>query len=114
MRLGFQAPLWRSDFVERLPLWGLKVAAPDTAAGRLAQVFLSVMVSGGPVSCTLKLAEPALWHCLTVQGSDLGSLLVQVGLAYAAGPAYQFEQARARAAGLGLWRAEAERPVERH
>ncbi len=36
--------------------------------------------------------------------AGLGSLLVQLGLAYAAGPYYQFEESRARIAERGLWR----------
>ena len=88
----------------RVPLWGIKVADPTTTAGWQAKLFLSTAVSEGPVSCALKLPEPALWQCLTVHGFDLGSLLVQTGLAYAAGPYYQFEESRARIAERGLWR----------
>lgn len=87
-----------------MPVWGVKAADPAWGVGWQAKLFLTTTVTEGPVSCTLKLHDPPLWQCLTVHGFDLGSLLVQLGLAYAAGPYYQLEEARAQLAERGLWR----------
>ena len=88
----------------RTALWGVKAGDPAWGIGWQAKLFLSMVVAEGPVSCTLNLRDPPLWQCLTVHGSDLGSLLVQTGLAYAAGPYYQLEETGARIAERGLWR----------
>jgi len=68
----------------------------------VAWLFTKTAISGGPVSCTRKAA--GRWRCLTAEGSDLGSLLVQTGQARAADPYYRAEEAAARAAAIGLWR----------
>ena len=83
---------------------GRNLGSPARGVGWQARLFLSMAVAEGPVSCTLKLPESALWQCLTVHGSDLGSLLVQLGLAYAVGPYYQLEETGAQLAERGLWR----------
>ena len=89
---------------ESMVLWGASTPNPSSAIGRQARLYLSVLASEGPLSCALKLPDPPLWQCRTAAGSDIASLLVQTGLAYAAGPYYQHEQSLARAAGTGLWR----------
>jgi len=88
----------------RMLLWGINAPNPATAVGWQAKLLLSMVASEGPPSCTVKRLDPALWQCRSARGSDIGSLMVQTGLAYAAGPYYQHEQDLARLAGYGLWR----------
>jgi len=86
----------------RLRLDGVWIDGPDTPTGWTARLALGGLVSGGPVTCALQTAER--WRCLTATGFDLAAPLVRFGLAAAAGPAYQYEQTLAVAAGVGLWR----------
>ena len=85
----------------RLTLWGIAAPDPLTAHGWSSQLYLKVAIATGPVSCRKK--APDRWQCQTAEGSDLGSLLIQTGQARAADPYYQFEEDRARVAGVGVW-----------
>jgi len=85
-----------------LRLFGIHVDGRESAIGWQAWLATSALIARGPVACTPK--APERWRCLTAEGSDLASLLVQLGLALTVGPAYRYEETVARAAGSGLWR----------
>ena len=86
----------------RTALWGISTTDPATAAGWVAKLYLTILVAGGPISCAPK--TPDRWQCLTAEGSDLGSLLVQTGQARAVDIYYRTEEDHVRAASIGLWR----------
>ena len=71
----------REPWQEPPALWGLALPDATSPAGWLARLYLGVVRAEGPLACTLRL-----------------------GLAWAAGPVYQYEQSLARADRIGLWR----------
>jgi len=85
----------------KLPLWGIAADPPETPRGWTARLLLGSLVSHGPARCIEK--APGRWQCLTDDGSDLASLLVQTGQARAADPHYSHEQELAQAARIGMW-----------
>ena len=86
---------------QRLPLWGIAADPIDTPRGWTAQLLLRTLVSHGPARCTQK--TTARWQCLTSDGSDVASLLVQTGQARAVDVYYSHEQNLAQAAQVGMW-----------
>ena len=85
----------------RYVLWGIAAPDPSTPRGWVTKLYVKVAVASGPVSCREK--APGRWQCLTTEGSDLGSLLVQTGQAQAADSYYRYEEDRARVSGVGIW-----------
>lgn len=85
------------------------------ACGAAAAARLAALVGAGPATCTPRDTDRygRVVATCTVAGVDLGARLVAEGLARAYlryGDDYAAVEADARAAGVGLWRGEAEAP----
>ena len=76
----------------------------DWACGQAARAALADLLAAGPVTCSAQgqdRYDRMIARC-SVAGSDLGSSLVQQGLAVSAGD-YWTEHLAARARGIGIW-----------
>ena len=93
-------------------LWGVKALDPAEPASFAARLYLETMLGKGELSCDEIGAQGGrhVMHCYS-DGADIGSLMVQMGLAWAAGPYYQTEEAYAKALQRGVWRPEQGRPL---
>jgi endonuclease YncB( thermonuclease family) len=88
-----------------IALWGVKALDPAEPASFAANLYLETMLGKGGLSCEEKSAEGdrRVMHCYS-DGADVGSLMVQMGLARAADPYYQAEETYAKAQHRGVWR----------
>jgi endonuclease YncB( thermonuclease family) len=86
-------------------LWGLKALDPAEPASFAANLYLETMLRKGVLSCdeTGAQGDRHVMHCYS-DGADVGSLMVQMGLARAADPYYQAEERYAQAQHRGIWR----------
>ena len=85
-------------------LWGVKALDPADPASFAANLYLETMLKRGVLSCDEMSAngDRQVMHCYS-DGADVGSLMVQMGLARAADPYYQAEEAYAQAQHRGIW-----------
>jgi len=84
--------------------WGIKALDPVNPASFAANMYLKTMLEKGTLRCVQMSApgQPVLWHC-TNEGADVGSLMVQMGMARAANSYYRYEETVAQAKGRGVW-----------
>ena len=98
-------------------LWGIK--APEATNGcpsrfgrswgcreRSAFTLFAMVYPEQPVTCEQKEVDSdgsIIATCRARRGGDLGSRMVLMGMARAAGPAYADEEAEARREGIGIW-----------
>ena len=82
-------------------IWSIKADNLDSPRGWVSQLYLKTAISAGPVSCTQK--TDSQYQCTTVEGSDIGSLMVQTGQAVAIGQYYEHEQSIAQLNQRGVW-----------
>lgn len=87
-----------------IAFWGVKALDPADPVSFAANMYLKTMLEKGTLRCAQMSAsgQPALWHC-TNEGADVGSLMVQMGMARAANSYYRYEEAVAKAKGRGVW-----------
>ncbi len=93
----------------KIRLWGINAPEKNEDYYQAAKLFLESLLKDGEVSCKLidiDKYQREVMHCFS-QGDDLGSLLVQVGLAedfktYSSGY-YGFEQNKAKSKKIGMW-----------
>tara|TARA_R110002020_G_scaffold36426_9_gene109554 strand:- start:2317 stop:2811 length:495 start_codon:yes stop_codon:yes gene_type:complete len=81
--------------------------------GRVARDRMAGLLASGSLQCQPEGHDRygrLLAHC-TIDGSDLGAIMVAEGLAVAAG-GYAGEQASARQAGLGIWAGDFDNPAD--
>ena len=94
----------------KIRLWGINAPEKNEGYYQAAKLFLESLLKDGEVSCKLidiDKYQREVMHCFS-QGDDLGSLLVQVGLAedykkYSEGY-YAYEQDTAKIRLLGIWK----------
>ena len=94
----------------KIRLWGINAPEKNEDYYQAAKLFLESLLKDGKVSCKLidiDKYQREVMHCFS-QGDDLGSLIVQVGLAedfekYSAGY-YAYEQDMAKKRLLGIWK----------
>jgi endonuclease YncB( thermonuclease family) len=93
-------------------LWGVKALDPTDPASFAANLYLETMLKEGALSCEEKSVEGDrhIMHCYS-DGADVGSLMVQMGMARAADPYYQGEGSYARAQHRGVWRGNRGTPL---
>jgi endonuclease YncB( thermonuclease family) len=97
---------------ETVALWGVKALDPAEPASFAANLYLQTMLGKGALRCEEKSAEGVrhVMHC-SIDGADVGSLMIQTGMARAADPYYQAEEAYARALRRGVWHTKPSRPL---
>jgi endonuclease YncB( thermonuclease family) len=84
------------------------------ACGDEARRALVELVGGAPVQCRASgrdRYQRILARC-TVNGTDIGTRMVESGWAVSYGRDYEREEARAAGRGVGLWAGEFERPQD--
>ena len=86
-------------------LWGVKALDPSDPAAFAANLYLETMLRKGTLSCEAvsSTSDRHVMHCYS-DGADVGSLMVQMGMARAADPYYQGEEGYAQAEHRGVWR----------
>jgi endonuclease YncB( thermonuclease family) len=88
-----------------ISLWGVKAIAPSSPYSWASSLYLETMLKHGILNC----AEPGgagdsqVMRCY-IDKADVGSLLVEMGMATAADPYYKGEEAVAQAKQRGVWR----------
>jgi len=94
-------------------LWGVKALDPADANSFAANLYLETMLKKGDLICTEVSAagDRHTMHCYS-DGADVGSLMVQMGMARAADPYYQGEEEYARAQNHGVWRSRRSTPLQ--
>jgi endonuclease YncB( thermonuclease family) len=85
-------------------LWGVTALDPADPHAFAANLYLRTMIGKGALRCAPMSSEADrhVMHCL-IDGADVGSLMVQMGMDRAAGPYYQGEQSYAHAKHRGVW-----------
>jgi endonuclease YncB( thermonuclease family) len=93
-------------------LWGVKALDPADPASFAANLYLETMLKKGALHCEEKSVEGDrhIMHC-TIDAADVGSLMVQMGMARAADPYYQVEEAYAQAQQRGVWQRKQGAPL---
>ena len=91
---------------EAITIWGID--APDHGDDQYlaATLFLETMINQGELVCRGRgtHAESGfIMHCL-IDGLDVGSMMVQMGMAAASDNYYGYEQDLAQKEGRGIWR----------
>jgi len=88
-------------------LWGVKAPEPADPVAFAAREYLATMLKRGSLRCAERFVSDGL-HTMkcSIDAADVGSALVQMGLAAAADPYYLGEERLARAEHRGLWRIE--------
>jgi endonuclease YncB( thermonuclease family) len=88
-----------------LSLWGLKAIDPSSPYSLASNLYLETMLKSGSLSCSevSRTGDRRVMHC-TIDKSDVGSLMVQTGMAIASDPYYDGEQRYAQVKQLGIWK----------
>ena len=95
-----------------ITLLGVKALDPADPNTFAANLYLKTMLRGGKLRCaeiSVKSGRPIM-HCL-IDGADVSSLMVQMGMAKAADPYYQVEENIARAKRRGAWHEKQDTPL---
>lgn len=104
----FQRIIDGSSFVANghpVILWGIHAPDKKDPNAYAAKLFLETMINKGTLSCkqaTNNAAQKSLMRCL-IDGQDVGSLMVQMGMATASHPYYDYEEQIAKQEGRGIW-----------
>ena len=86
----------------QINIWG--IAAPtDPTYAPVAKMFFETMLSRGQISCKLISVQTQDYYCL-IDGRDIGSMIVQMGMAKASNDYYVYEQEIAQEKGYGSWK----------
>jgi len=93
-------------------LWGVKALNPSDPDAFAANLYLQTMLGKGSLSCgEMGVAgDRHVMHCYS-DGADIGSLMVQMGMATAADPYYQGEEGFAQAQHRGVWHIKPGQPL---
>lgn len=94
-----------TDGGEAITIWGID--APDHGDDQYlaATLFLETMIDQGELVCKsmgTHAESGPIMHCL-IDGLDVGSMMVQMGMAAASNDYYGYEQDLARKEGKGIW-----------
>jgi endonuclease YncB( thermonuclease family) len=105
--LIFEKVLDGASFVasgENVALWGVEAPVPSDPDASTAELYLQTVLRGDALRCDEKRREGRLhvMQCF-IDNADVGSLVVQLGMARATEPYYAGEQAYAQTRHLGLW-----------
>ena len=89
-------------------IWGVAAPVPSHPVSLASKWFLETLLKEGALTC--KPIKPGIdgstfMHCF-VDGLDVGSLIVQMGMAAATEDYYQHEQDVAKQQGRGIWKQE--------
>jgi endonuclease YncB( thermonuclease family) len=97
---------------ESVSLWGVTALDPADPNAFAANLYLQTMLGKGALRCA-EISVKSDWHIMhcTIDGADVGSLMVQMGMDRAAGPYYQGEQAYAHANQRGVWQQKQASPL---
>lgn len=90
---------------KKIKLWGLRGPDKDLPQYMATVWFLEELIKGDDLTCRLMdvgLDNLQIMHCL-VGKNDVGSMIVQMGLASADGKYYEYEEQIARSKRRGLW-----------
>lgn len=94
-------------------LWGITPIEQGNPYAYPAQLYLETMLAHGTLSC-LPASAPSgnrqIRQCY-IDDADIGSLLVQMGLARAADPYYESEQSIAKQMKRGIWNGSVSGPL---
>jgi endonuclease YncB( thermonuclease family) len=88
-----------------ISLWGVKAIPPKNRYSWASKLYLESMLAHGKLVC-LELRKAGgipVDHC-TIDTADVGSLLVQMGMALADSPYYKGEEIKARSRSRGIWK----------
>jgi endonuclease YncB( thermonuclease family) len=93
-------------------LWGVKALDPTDPVAFAANLYLQTLLGKGTLRCDEMSAagDRHVMHCYS-DGADIGSLMVQMGMATAADPYYLTEQAYAQSQRRGVWNRKAGMPL---
>jgi endonuclease YncB( thermonuclease family) len=93
-------------------LWGVTALDPADPAAFAAKLYLKTMLGKGALRCAPMGAarDRHAMHC-TIDGADVGSLMVQMGMAKAAGRYYQGEEIAAQVKHRGIWHEKQDTPL---
>lgn len=93
-------------------LWGVKALDPADSTAYAAKLYLKTMLGKGALRCAQMGDEHhrLVMHCL-IDGADVGSLMVQMGMAKAEGPYYLGEEVAAQVKHRGTWHAKQDTPL---
>ena len=89
---------------ERISLWGVKAVDPSSRYFLASRLYLETMLRFGSLSCIEagRAGDVRVMRC-DIDKSDVGSLVVQMGMATASDPYYEGEQDYARRLRRGVW-----------
>jgi endonuclease YncB( thermonuclease family) len=90
-----------------ISLWGVKPIAATNPNSYAAKLYLETMLKTGALSCSDEGRAGGLpqMHCY-IDSADVGSLMVQMGMAMAGDPYYDVEQSYAQAQQRGVWKSK--------
>jgi endonuclease YncB( thermonuclease family) len=93
-------------------LWGVKALDPADPHSFAANLYLETMLKKGPLRCdpVSSSGDRQVMHCYS-DGADIGSLMVQMGMARAADPYYAGEEGYAQEQHRGVWLPNAGTPL---
>lgn len=97
---------------QTVSLWGVKALDAADPHAFAANLYLKTMLGKGDLRCAEMSSETKrhIMHC-RIDGADVGSLMVQMGMDTAAGSYYQLEQATAQTKHRGVWDRKADAPL---
>jgi endonuclease YncB( thermonuclease family) len=88
----------------KIALWGVRALDPADPASFAANLYLKTILEKSVLACAEKQGgDRPVRHCYS-DGADIGSLMIQMGLATASDPYYEGEEETARANRRGTWR----------
>jgi endonuclease YncB( thermonuclease family) len=89
-------------------IWGVAAPVPSHPASLVSKWFLETLLKEGALTCKqikLGIDRSNVMHCF-VDGLDVGSLIVQMGMGAAAEDYYRHEENVAKEQGRGIWKQE--------
>ena len=95
-----------------ISLWGVKALDPADPMAFAANLYLKTMLGKGALTCAGRRVERDrhVMRCM-IDGADVGSLMVQMGMAKAADPYYQGEEIAAQLKHRGVWHSKQATPL---
>jgi endonuclease YncB( thermonuclease family) len=90
-----------------LSLWGVKAVDPSSPYSFASKLYLESMLNIGSLSCSevSRAGDERVMHC-HIDTADVGSLMVQMGMAMAGDHYYDAEQAYAQLQHRGVWKSD--------